>query len=104
MLGARSFETRVARAEERQIRRKQLNQAMRGLKAREKRIFILRRLEDDPMTLEALSRDYGISRERVRQIEGHAYEKVRKSILKAHAEQQRAVRATLESCAAAAGR
>jgi RNA polymerase sigma-32 factor len=97
-------EVEFARAEESQIRRKQLNRAMRGLKAREKRIFILRRLEDDPMTLEALSRDYGISRERVRQIEGRAYEKVRKSILKDYAEQQRAVRATLESCAAAAGR
>ena len=97
-------EVELARAEERQIRRKQLNRAMGGLKAREKRIFILRRLEDDPMTLEALSREYDISRERVRQIEGRAFEKVRKAVLRAHAEQQRAVRANLKSCAPAAGR
>ncbi len=91
-------ETEFARAEERQIRRDRLIDAMADLNAREKRIFIARRLEDEAMTLEALSREYDISRERVRQIESHAFEKVRKAVLKGHAEQQREVRANLEQC------
>ena len=47
------------------------------------------------MTLEKLSKEYGVSRERVRQIESRAYEKVSKAVLKNHAERQRAVRENL---------
>jgi RNA polymerase sigma-32 factor len=47
---------------------------------RERRIFEARRLADDPMTLEALSGEFGISRERVRQIEVRAFEKVQSSV------------------------
>ncbi len=93
-------EAKFAQAEEQQIRRQQLARAMVGLNAREQRIFTVRRLEDDPLTLEELSKEYDISRERVRQIEGRAFEKVQKAMLKAHAERQRAVRANLESRAA----
>jgi RNA polymerase sigma-32 factor len=54
--------------------------ALRGalgvLNARERRIFEARRLADEPLTLEALSEEFGISRERVRQIEVRAFEKV----------------------------
>ena len=89
-------ETEFARAEERQIRRGRLIDAMADLGARERRIFIARRLEDQAMTLEALSEEYDISRERVRQIESRAFDKVQKTILKGHAEQQREVRANLE--------
>ncbi len=88
-------EVEFARAEERQIRRQQLIGAMAGLNAREKRIFTVRRLADDPLTLEALSGEYDISRERVRQIERRAFEKVQKAMLKDHAERRRAVRAKL---------
>ncbi len=88
-------EAGLADAEERGIRRHQLRGAMAGLNERERRIFIARRLADDPMTLETLSKEYGVSRERVRQIESRAYEKVSKAVLKNHAERQRAVRENL---------
>ncbi len=89
-------ETEFAAAEERHIRRHRLIDAMENLNVREKRIFVARRLEDEAMTLEALSKEYDISRERVRQIESRAFDKVQKAILRGHAEQQRAVRANLE--------
>ncbi len=60
-------EAGLADAEERGIRRHQLRGAMAGLNERERRIFIARCLADDPMTLETLSKEYGVSRERVRQ-------------------------------------
>ena len=88
-------EADFAADEQRKIRRDQLTHAMRGLNEREQRIFITRRLEDDPMTLEQLSREYKISRERVRQIERRAYEKVEKAVLKSHGERQREVRENL---------
>ena len=50
------------------------------LNPRERRIFEARRLTDDPMTLGALSAEFGISRERVRQIEVRAFEKVQSSV------------------------
>ncbi len=50
------------------------------LNPRERRIFEARRLADDPMTLEALSDEFGISRERVRQIEVRAFEKVQAAV------------------------
>ena len=88
-------EADFAADEERGIRRDQLKLAMADLKPREKRIFIARRLADEPLTLEQLSREYEISRERVRQIEARAYEKVQKAILKSHAARQRQVRENL---------
>ncbi len=88
-------EAGLAAAEEKNIRRHQLRGAMAVLNQRERRIFIARRLADDPMTLETLSKEYGVSRERVRQIESRAYEKVSKAVLRNHADRQRAVRENL---------
>ena len=53
---------------------------MEGLNDREKHILTQRRLVDEPETLEELSQQYGISRERVRQIEVRAFEKLQKGI------------------------
>lgn len=61
-------------------RRALLAVALQGLSVRESHILEQRRLSDDPATLEDLSRHYGISRERVRQIEVRAFEKVQKSV------------------------
>ena len=61
-------------------RRKLLNRALIGLNDRERHIFIERRLTENPKTLEDLSEHYSISRERVRQIEVRAFEKVQESI------------------------
>jgi len=60
-----------------------LAQAMLSLNAREKEIMVARRLSDPPATLEDLSQKYGISRERVRQVEVRAFEKIQASIKKA---------------------
>ena len=54
---------------------------MRWLNDRERRIFEARRLSDDPMTLEDLAAEFGVSRERVRQIEVRAFEKVQKAVI-----------------------
>ncbi len=51
------------------------------LNERERRIFEARRLSDDPMTLEDLAAEFGVSRERVRQIEVRAFEKVQKAVI-----------------------
>ena len=61
-------------------RRELLAEALEGLSGRESHILEERRLKDNPATLEDLSRQYGISRERVRQIEVRAFEKVQKSV------------------------
>ncbi len=61
-------------------RRKVLNSAMKELNEREKDIIIKRRLNEKPMKLEELSKKYNISRERVRQIEERAFEKLKKTI------------------------
>ena len=61
-------------------RRGLLHQAMTGLSQRERHILTERRLKDSPRTLEHLSQEYGISRERVRQIEVKAFEKIQKSV------------------------
>jgi RNA polymerase sigma-32 factor len=76
----------VADAEERDNRSLALARAMATLNARERRIIEARRLEDDPMTLEALSVEFGVSRERVRQIEVRAFEKLQVGVVKALAE------------------
>jgi len=70
----------VADREEKTIRNALLEDAMRTLNERERHIITERRLKDDPQTLEELSQVYGISRERVRQIEVRAFEKLQKSI------------------------
>jgi RNA polymerase sigma-32 factor len=57
-----------------------LYEALGVLNPRERRIFEARRLADDPMTLEALSDEFGISRERVRQIEVRAFEKIQSAV------------------------
>ncbi|WP_336278862.1 RNA polymerase sigma factor RpoH [Bartonella sp. CB175] len=61
-------------------RRSMLTHAMGNLNERERRIFKARRLSDEPLTLEELSNEFNISRERVRQIEMRAFEKVQHSI------------------------
>ena len=66
-------------------RRELLKDAMKGLNEREKRIFLARRLSEDPITLEDLSGEFGVSRERIRQIEVRAFEKVQKAVKKASA-------------------
>jgi RNA polymerase sigma-32 factor len=73
-------EVRLAESEELGKRQTLLNDAMQGLNDRERRILSARRLQDEPITLEDLSQEYGISRERVRQIEVRAFEKLQKAI------------------------
>ena len=74
-------ETRLAESEESDNRRKTLREALSVLNDRERRIFEARRLADDPITLEDLGSEFGISRERVRQIEVRAFEKVQKAVM-----------------------
>jgi len=75
-----SQETVMAEHEELDNRRKALSQALEVLNDRERRIFEARRLADDPVTLEDLAAEFGVSRERVRQIEVRAFEKVQKAV------------------------
>jgi len=73
-------ETELGEREELGQRRELLNSALAGLNDRERAILTQRRLTEDPATLEDLSQRYGISRERVRQIEVRAFEKLQKSV------------------------
>ena len=73
-------EFQLAEEEEFSNRRRLLARAMKGLNTRERHILTERRLREDPATLEELSQQYGISRERVRQIEVRAFEKLQKSM------------------------
>jgi RNA polymerase sigma-32 factor len=75
-----SQETRLAEREETDNRRKALGDALTVLNERERRIFEARRLADEPVTLEELADELGVSRERVRQIEMHAFEKLQKAV------------------------
>jgi RNA polymerase sigma-32 factor len=72
---------RVAEAEESRVRHELLVQAMESLNDREKHILAERRLSDDPKTLEELSQVYDVSRERIRQIEVRAFEKLQKALM-----------------------
>jgi RNA polymerase sigma-32 factor len=83
----------MAENEEFDHRRSALNGAM-GVNSRERRIFEARRLAEEPMTLEDLAAEFGVSRERVRQIEVRAFEKVQAAVKTTVA---RAEQATLEA-------
>jgi RNA polymerase sigma-32 factor len=72
----------VAEAQEADVRHSMLVDAMDELNEREKHILTERRLTDDPKTLEELSQVYGVSRERVRQIEVRAFEKLQKAMMR----------------------
>src|ERR1700719_3382634 len=73
-------ESRPAQSEQSDNRHKALGEALTVLNDRERRIFEARRLADDPITLEELADEFGVSRERVRQIEVRAFEKVQKAV------------------------
>lgn len=73
-------ESVLAEQEEFDVRRNMLKNAMSVLNPRETRIFEARRLAEKPITLEDLSTEFGVSRERVRQIEVRAFEKVQKAV------------------------
>ncbi|ACB27585.1 RNA polymerase sigma-32 factor [Methylobacterium sp. PvP062] len=75
-----SQETVLAREQEGQNRLSALKDALGVLNPRERRIFEARRLAEDPITLEDLSGEFGVSRERVRQIEVRAFEKVQEAV------------------------
>jgi len=75
-----SQEANLVQQEESDNRLGALRAALSVLNERERRIFEARRLVDDPVTLEDLSEEFGISRERVRQIEVRAFEKVQKAV------------------------
>ena len=79
-------ETRLADSEEFGARMALLQAAMSELNDRERHIIQERRLKDEPATLEDLSKEYGVSRERVRQIEVRAFEKLQKAMKKQAAE------------------
>jgi RNA polymerase sigma-32 factor len=85
-----SQETALADSEEKSIRMSLLEEAMQELTDREKHILTERRLKDDPVTLEELAGQYGVSRERVRQIEVRAFEKLQKA-MRAAAEERNLV-------------
>lgn len=72
--------TDFAEKDELEVRRELLSEAMAVLNDREKNILMKRRLEDKPSTLEELSEVYGVSRERIRQIEVRAFEKLQKAM------------------------
>ena len=81
-------ESELAEREDMSNRRQLLNQALKTLNERERHILIERRLKEEPTTLEELSQQYNISRERVRQIEVRAFEKLQKSMKQQIAERR----------------
>jgi RNA polymerase sigma-32 factor len=66
--------------EEKRMRLNLLGEAMEKLTDRERRVFEARRMQEEPATLEDLSQEFGVSRERIRQIEVRAFEKVQKAV------------------------
>lgn len=72
----------IANAQEADVRREMLMEAMGELNEREQHILTERKLTDDPQTLEELSQVYGVSRERIRQIEVRAFEKLQKAMMR----------------------
>ena len=79
-------ETALGERQELDARRKVLRDAMEVLNEREAAIFNARRLKEKPDTLEVLSQEYGVSRERIRQIEVRAFEKIQDAVTSASAE------------------
>ncbi len=73
-------EDRLVEDEELQRRKSYLSSALSVLNDRERRVFEQRRLAEEPATLEELSAEFGVSRERIRQIEVRAFEKVQKAV------------------------
>ncbi|HQT68065.1 MAG TPA: RNA polymerase sigma factor RpoH [Acetobacteraceae bacterium] len=90
-----SHEEEIGDREEMSGRKALLATALKTLNDRERHILIERRLKDEPTTLEDLSQQYNISRERVRQIEVRAFEKLQKSMKTQVTEQRQAVAARL---------
>ncbi len=86
-----SQETVLAEREERGGRNALLASALKTLNERERRILVERRLKDNPTTLEDLSKEYNISRERVRQIEVRAFERLQKAMKQQVAERRGAM-------------
>jgi RNA polymerase sigma-32 factor len=84
-------ETRLAEAEEMGERHELLTDAMGELSERERDILQARRLQDEPATLEELSQKYGVSRERVRQIEVRAFEKLQQQMKRSLADKHASV-------------
>jgi RNA polymerase sigma-32 factor len=93
-------ESTLIEEDELEQRRGMLREALDVLDERERRIFEARRLSEDPLTLEQLSEEFGVSRERVRQLEVRAFEKVQKAVTRAARERDRA-RTPLSEAAAA---
>jgi RNA polymerase sigma-32 factor len=98
---APSQERVLAESEELGNRRKALGEALLVLNDRERRIFEARRLADDPITLEELADEFGVSRERVRQIEVRAFEKVQNAVKSRVAAMERAHPGSAPATAAA---
>jgi RNA polymerase sigma-32 factor len=73
-------EAKLVENDETQVRRRALDKALAILAKRERRIFEARRLVDEPITLEELGTEFNISRERVRQIEARAFQKVQRAV------------------------
>ena len=85
-----SQESRLAESEQSENRHQALGEALTVLNDRERRIFEARRLADEPITLEELAEEFGVSRERVRQIEVRAFEKVQSAVKGTIARQEQA--------------
>jgi RNA polymerase sigma-32 factor len=88
-------EERLVESEELSQRKAYLAKAMGTLNERERRIFEARRLAEEPATLEDLSEEFGVSRERIRQIEVRAFEKVQEAVQKAARRDEAAAGATI---------
>jgi RNA polymerase sigma-32 factor len=99
-----SQESRLAESEQSEHRHKALGQALNVLNDRERRIFEARRLADEPITLEELADEFGVSPERVRQIEVRAFETVQKTVKHCIAEITKGIRSRDDSFFAAGRR
>lgn len=77
---SKSHESEIIDRDELLKRKQMLTKGLKDLNERERQILVKRRLSEDPLTLEQLSKSYGISRERVRQVEVRAFEKLRKVV------------------------
>ena len=90
-------EVMLGQEEELDHRRQMLTEAFRCLNERERHILQERRLKDDPATLEELSHEYGISRERVRQIEVRAFEKLQRAMRNAALQENMAAKKAVDA-------